>query len=63
MIEYILGILTGLVIAVLNLFLFKKNEARINQTVAKLNPKHQTGKVIGLEDEELNEWVNNLKEK
>ena len=62
MIEYFLGIITGLVVSVFILLAiahFRPVIERIlNQTVSKLKKK---GEIIEPDSEELKDWIDNLK--
>ena len=62
MIFYILGILTGLsiscIVFMVTLYSKPKVERIINQVTARLKEK---GVILELENEEINQWVENLK--
>jgi len=59
---YILGVITGLVIAILIVILLKRYETAITRTVqqtqSKLKPK---GSIIDPVSEDLEDWIKDLK--
>lgn len=58
---YILGIITGLVIAVLVLLILSRNKPAINRTINQLQNKlKKKGSVIELESEEVDDWIRTL---